>query len=258
MDSMTTPSIISFDVETTGLWATDCHIIELAAVRWENGAPVARFESFVNPGRPIDPASTAVHGITDADVAAAPRMAEVLERFFAFAGNTPLAAHNAPFDLGFLAVECARNGRALPAVAAADTLTLAKAAFKGLPSYRLSSLADALAIEAATYHRALADAETAGALFWKAFGALGEIPESAWVTVRDVVLAADDALGAALAAGQPFEIEYGKFARRFRIRPLTVFGVQRTGYLHAHCPELGADRTFRLDWVRVRQATAAA
>jgi DNA polymerase III epsilon subunit family exonuclease len=256
MGFMNYRSIVSFDVETTGLWATDCQIIEIAAVRWENGAAVARFESLVNPGRPIDPASVKIHGITDAAVAGAPRIAEVLARFFAFAGELPLAAHNADFDLGFLAVECARANLPLPTAAVADTLGMARAAYPGLASYRLAALAEALGFPAGEYHRALADAETAGLLYQRAAEKLAGVPESAWSAVCDAA-PPEPALAQALAQGTALGIAYGKYARRHRIVPRALFTVGRTTYLHAECSD-GAARTFRLDWVRVERVAAVA
>src|SRR5690606_3407216 len=61
-----------------------------------------RFDTLVNPGRPIPPASTAVPGITDAMVADAPDMVTALTAFRHFTEDAALLAHNAPCDLGFL------------------------------------------------------------------------------------------------------------------------------------------------------------
>lgn len=114
------------DLETTGTVPGYARITEIGAVRLEGGREVGTFSSLVNPGVPIPPFITAITGIDDALVAAAPRIDEVLPRFAAFARDSVLVAHNAPFDLAFLDYELTRLERRTFPRPALDTLRLAR------------------------------------------------------------------------------------------------------------------------------------
>jgi len=89
--------IVVFDCETTGL-PPGAEICELAAVRFEAGEVMCSFRSLVNPGIPIPAEATAVHGITDAQVADAPPLAAVVARLLDVAVDAVPCAFNADFD----------------------------------------------------------------------------------------------------------------------------------------------------------------
>lgn len=160
-------TFVVFDSETTGLDPLKDQVVQLGAVRVVNGNIIAAetFETLVNPGRPIPPSSSKVHGITDAMVADAPDFAAASAEFRSFAGDAVLVAHNAPFDMAFL------NRRPSPTSPAfsnpvMDTVHLSAIVFGGSAEHTLDALCDRLnvTISEASRHTALGDAlATAGA-----------------------------------------------------------------------------------------------
>jgi DNA polymerase-3 subunit epsilon len=165
---------VALDLETTGARPGTSKITEIGAVRYEGLQEVGRFSTLVNPLRPIPPIITQITGITQAMVAGAPRIEEVIPELLEFLEGAVVVAHNASFDVGFLNYELRRlKGRRL-GDGAIDTLPLARALAPGLPNYRLHTVAEALGAPVTACHRALADAEAAGHVFVTLVGRLQE------------------------------------------------------------------------------------
>ncbi len=103
--------VVVFDTETTGTNARSDRIIEAACVKiWPDGRRDVWVRR-VNPGVPIPPASTAIHGIVDADVAGLPPFSEIAGELAAFLEGCDLAGYNITgFDLPVLRVEFLRAG----------------------------------------------------------------------------------------------------------------------------------------------------
>lgn len=163
LDELGTPLIdttfVVLDLETTGLRAEVDRITEVGAVKVRGGEVLGELRTFVHPGRPIPPGITAITGITDAMVAAAPTMAGVLDHLLGFLGEHVLVAHNAAFDLAFLRAAASRHGHPAPAPTVLDTARLSRRLLGDeVRDHRLATLARHLHARTTPEHRALADA----------------------------------------------------------------------------------------------------
>ncbi|QPC46380.1 PolC-type DNA polymerase III [Mangrovibacillus cuniculi] len=157
-------TFVVFDVETTGLSAVYDTIIELAAVKIQNGSVIDRFESFANPHHKLSATTINLTGITDDDVKNAPEVSEVLSRFKEWSQDTILVAHNASFDMGFLQKGYERYDLGVEEVPVIDTLELARLLYPTMKNHRLNTLAKKFDIELTQHHRAIYDAEATGYL----------------------------------------------------------------------------------------------
>ena len=109
------------DVETTGLDPERERVLELAILRAdEQGRPIDQWVTRFHPGGPVR--ATHIHGITDADVAGAPRFADLAVQIGTALQGLVLVAHNAEFDLAFLQAEFARASLPMPQVSTYCTL----------------------------------------------------------------------------------------------------------------------------------------
>ena len=158
---------IIFDLETTGLSAATERIIEIGAVKVENGEILESFDLFVDPEKTITPEITRLTSITNEMVAGAPKETEALEQFFRFCdGCDILVAHNADFDMGFLRAAIRRCGREEDPVQI-DTLVMARAMYPELKKHKLDTIAERLGVTQKHHHRADDDARVLAEIFLK-------------------------------------------------------------------------------------------
>lgn len=158
---------IIFDLETTGLSAATERIIEIGAVKVENGEISESFDLFVDPEKAITPEITRLTSITNEMVAGAPKENDALEQFFRFCdGCDILVAHNADFDMGFLRAAIRRCGREEDPVQI-DTLVMARAMYPELKKHKLDTIAERLGVTQKHHHRADDDARVLAEIFLK-------------------------------------------------------------------------------------------
>ncbi|MDT8318899.1 MAG: 3'-5' exonuclease [Xanthomonadales bacterium] len=154
------------DFETTGLSpAHGARPTEIAVVRVSGSRIVDRYQSLMNPGVAIPYDIQALTGISDAMVRQAPSIRTVMAEAVKFAAGHPIVAHNAAFDRKFWDRETSalRTGGANLFIC---SLLLARRLFPGAPNHKLQTLVRTLGLPAAaSYHRALADAECTAHLF---------------------------------------------------------------------------------------------
>ena len=165
--------IVCFDIETTGLKVTQEAITEIGAVRLRNGEIVETFQTFVDPERRLTPEIIGLTGITDDMLRGAPKLKDALTAFLAFAGDAPLAAHNAEFDISFIRAGCRKCSIPFEPTYI-DTLILAQNLLPGLGKYKLDIVADHLQLPQFNHHRASDDAVPVAQMLTKFFPMLEE------------------------------------------------------------------------------------
>ena len=157
---------VVFDIETTGFSAVTDRIIEIGAVKVEDGKITDKFSTFVNPKRPIPFRITELTSITDEMVIDSPDIETILPQFIEFIGDAVLVAHNASFDVGFIEQNCKRQ-KIEADFTYVDTVALARVLLPALNRFKLDTVAKALNISLENHHRAVDDAGCTAEIFVK-------------------------------------------------------------------------------------------
>lgn len=257
---------VIFDVESTGLEASaGDRVVEIALMRWHNRAVVRRYETLVNPGRPITPAAFAVNRIDARELAQAPTFADIAPTLLAELEDAVLVAHNVPFDMHFLNTELAHIGKPPLPNLVLDTLTLSRC-FLHHDRYSLGALSRALGFDRPS-HRAMSDVVALQQLLEHLLNRLQMLGVS---TLADLVRAqrgllpgqpepeAPPLIGEALRNGTRLRIAYrsrGEEPIWREILPLEFQTDREIPRLLAYCYLRNGQRTFYLD--RIEQMLAA-
>jgi DNA polymerase-3 subunit epsilon len=183
---------IVFDTETTGLNpGGGDRMVEIGCVEIFNRVETGRhFHAYFNPDRDMPFEAEAVHGLTTIFLSDKPRFSEKAEELLDFIEDSPLVAHNASFDFGFLNFELEQCGRSSVAMTRmVDTLTLARTRHPGA-KHSLDALCMRFGIDRShrVKHGALLDAQLLAQVYVELTGGrqigLGLVAEAGTVAVR--------------------------------------------------------------------------
>jgi DNA polymerase III epsilon subunit family exonuclease len=149
---------VAFDLETTGLDPLRHEIIEIGAIRFTRGSENHdTFQTLVKPKKRIPKRITQINGISQDMVnQEGEPLQQALAGFVEFIGDLPLVSFNAEFDMGFLLNAAAQHNMIIKNEVSCS-LKMARRAWPGLNSYRLSDLAKGANLSDEGTHRALGD-----------------------------------------------------------------------------------------------------
>ncbi|MEO8718319.1 MAG: DUF294 nucleotidyltransferase-like domain-containing protein [Burkholderiales bacterium] len=168
--------VLVLDLETTGLDVARDRIVQIGAVAM-TGATLSdepRIDQRINPQVPVPARASQIHGLTDAELAGAPRFGEFVETLRKAIAGRVVVGHNIGFDLAVLRHEAARSGVAWLEPPALDTAMLAGALDRSLPDLGLETVATLLGVEVKNRHDALGDSLMTAHVFARLLARLRE------------------------------------------------------------------------------------
>jgi DNA polymerase-3 subunit alpha (Gram-positive type) len=162
-------TFVVFDTETTGFYAGSDQMIEIGAVKINNGKIIDRFDELIDPKRPIPKKITELTFITDEMVSGCDSEENVTKRFLEWASDCPMVAHNAKFDISFMKAACNKYNLGEFETTVLDTMSLARMLHPDWTNHKLQTLTKKLDIpwDEEKHHRADYDAEGTALAFYK-------------------------------------------------------------------------------------------
>ena len=157
---------VVFDIETTGFSPARDRIIEIGAVKMQNGKTLGEFSQLINPRMPIPLNIQELTHITDEMVADMPSIEEVLPKFRAFCEGCVLVAHNADFDTSFIHRKAAEQGIDWE-FTYMDTMVMAMHLVPAMKKFGLDPLVKHFKVVLDGHHRAVNDADATAQCFVK-------------------------------------------------------------------------------------------
>ncbi|MCI8857956.1 MAG: 3'-5' exonuclease [Lachnospiraceae bacterium] len=154
---------VAVDLEMTGLHARTDRILEIGAVKVEQGIVSETYQRLVNPRMELREEIISLTGITNQMAKQGSDTGEAVEGFLKFAKDLPLVGHNIIYDYSFLKQYTVNHGIVLEKEAV-DTLKLARKFLPQVEKKSLDYLCEVLKIERARNHRALEDAKATAEL----------------------------------------------------------------------------------------------
>ena len=161
LEALSSGTYIVADIETTGISIQHrSEIIEIAALKIQNGKIADVFSKFIKPNVKISAKTTELTGITQEMVDDAEPFHIVLREFFSFIGAVPIVFHNAQFDWNNFLVPFFKKIMLFPENKVVDSLKIARSMFPELSSHKLNILSEHLDIhKEGDFHRAIYDTE---------------------------------------------------------------------------------------------------
>lgn len=162
-------TFVVFDTETTGFYAGSDQMIEIGAVKIQNGEIIDRFDELIDPHRPLPSKITELTFITDEMLKGKDNEENVTKRFLDWVGDLPMVAHNAKFDISFMKAAMNKYNLGEFQNTVVDTMSLARILNPEWANHKLQTLTRKYNIEwdEEKHHRADYDAEGTALAFYK-------------------------------------------------------------------------------------------
>ena len=265
--------IVALDLETTGLSPLIDEIIEIAAIKVLPSREVKSFNQLINPRIPIPEVTTKIHGIKDQDVANMPTIDNILPKFIDFIDKTPLVAHNAKFDLGFIIFQVHKHKLLLSSIEHPTPVfcscTLSRQVFKNkVTNHKLGTLAKELDIQLDNHHRALDDTFASLIIFAKELEELKKKKKDPKISLEKTKLfnlhdfdpkysftipPHLELLREKVAKQEPVEIYYtgGTIKNQFRpVKPVSLLPMPAGNVLYGLCLKTDIYKSFALKKIK--------